>query len=144
MIIVDPVLETYAALDFTAWPIAELTSDRILPLSGQMTTAEVACAMAVIFAYADIPTEPISDLHHHLDRHLVSSTWPTDGSARPCPRAPTTSSPFSTRTFRSIVRSNSAETPQISAQPRTIGHRPVILETASLVCWPMAGHALVT
>lgn len=73
VIVVDAVLETYAALDFTAWPIAELTSDRVLPLSGQMTTAEVACAMAVIFAYADIPTEPISDLHLHLDRHLVEA-----------------------------------------------------------------------
>ncbi|MGW0197399.1 hypothetical protein [Nonomuraea sp. NPDC003201] len=69
----DAVLETYGTADFTAWPVAEPATDNILVLSGQMSRAEVGTAMAVIFSCADIPTEPISDLHHLLDRHLADA-----------------------------------------------------------------------
>jgi hypothetical protein len=73
VILIDAVLETSVTVGFTAWPVAELASDRILALSDQMSPAEVGTAMAVIFCYSDIPTEPISDLHHLLDRHLVEA-----------------------------------------------------------------------
>nr|WP_184754594.1 hypothetical protein [Streptosporangium album] len=73
VILIDAVLEASGTADFTGWPVAEPASDRILALSGQMTPAEVGAAMAVIFRYGDIPTEPISDLHHLLDRHLVEA-----------------------------------------------------------------------
>ncbi|MET9251677.1 hypothetical protein [Nonomuraea sp. NPDC003709] len=69
----DAVLETDGTADFTAWPVAEPATDKILVLSGRMSPAEVGTAMAVIFSYADIPTAPISDLHHLLDRHLADA-----------------------------------------------------------------------
>ncbi|MEU6786178.1 hypothetical protein ABZ912_43895 [Nonomuraea angiospora] len=69
----DAVLETHGTADFTAWPIAEPAEDGILALSGRMSPAEVGTAMAVIFSYGDIPTAPISDLHHLLDRHLADA-----------------------------------------------------------------------
>ncbi|MGI5286196.1 hypothetical protein ACQEVF_23060 [Nonomuraea polychroma] len=73
MILIDAVLETCGTADFTAWPVAEPSQNRFLALSGQMSMAEVGTAMAVIFGYGDIPTAPISDLHHLLDRHLAEA-----------------------------------------------------------------------
>ncbi|MEV4016898.1 hypothetical protein AB0J35_41035 [Nonomuraea angiospora] len=73
VILMDAVLETYGTADFTAWPVAEPPQDGILALSGQMSPAEVGTAMAVVFSYAGIPTAPISDLHHLLDRHLAEA-----------------------------------------------------------------------
>lgn len=70
---IDAVLETDGTADFTAWPVAEPAKDGILALSGQMSPAEVGAAIAVIFRYGDIPTVPISDLHHLLDRHLADA-----------------------------------------------------------------------
>jgi hypothetical protein len=74
MVIVDVVLETYDAVDFTAWPIAEPSSDRLLALSGQMSPAEVGAAMAVIFSYNRIPVEPAASLtQSHLEQHLAEA-----------------------------------------------------------------------
>ncbi|MFD1536228.1 hypothetical protein [Nonomuraea guangzhouensis] len=72
MIIVDVVLETYDAVGFTAWPIAEPSSDRLLALSGQMSPAEVGTAMAVIFKYNHIPVVHAADMTEaHLEQHLA-------------------------------------------------------------------------
>ncbi|MFB4284399.1 hypothetical protein ACBJ59_54615 [Nonomuraea sp. MTCD27] len=74
MVIVDVVLETYDAVDFTAWPIAEPSSDRLLALSGQMSPAEVGTAMAVIFSYNRLPVEPVASLTQaHLEQHLAEA-----------------------------------------------------------------------
>ncbi|MEV4173001.1 hypothetical protein [Nonomuraea sp. NPDC049709] len=73
MIVIDPVLELSATADFTSWPVTEPPGDAFLTLSGRMTPAEVGAAMAVIFRYHDIPTEPVADLHHLLDRHLTEA-----------------------------------------------------------------------
>jgi hypothetical protein len=73
VILIEAVLEIDETAAFTAWPIAEAATDRFLALSGQMSTAEVGTAMAVIFRYGDIPITPISDLHHLLDRHLAKA-----------------------------------------------------------------------
>ncbi|MEU7834515.1 MULTISPECIES: hypothetical protein [unclassified Nonomuraea] len=72
MVIVDVVLETYDAVDFTAWPIAEPSSDRLLALSGQMSPAEVGTAMAVIFSYNHIPVVHAAGMTDaHLEQHLA-------------------------------------------------------------------------
>ncbi|WP_157248717.1 hypothetical protein [Nonomuraea typhae] len=55
MVIVDVVLETYDAVGFTAWPIAQPSADRLLTLSGRLSSPEVGTAMAVVFTYNDIP-----------------------------------------------------------------------------------------
>ncbi|MFF4098872.1 hypothetical protein [Streptomyces sp. NPDC001903] len=47
----DAVLETYKAADFTLWPIAEPTADRLVPLSGQLSSQEVGTAMAILTEY---------------------------------------------------------------------------------------------
>ncbi|MCA2189925.1 hypothetical protein [Nonomuraea cavernae] len=73
MIRIDAVLETDGTADFTAWPIAAPAEDGVLALSGQMSPAEVGTAMAIIFCYGEIPTAPINDLHHLLDRHLADA-----------------------------------------------------------------------
>ncbi|GAA0428792.1 hypothetical protein Acor_70960 [Acrocarpospora corrugata] len=74
MVIVDVVLETYDAVGFTAWPIAEPSADRLLALSGQMSWAEIGTAMAVIFSYNHISAEPAADLTQaHLDDHLAEA-----------------------------------------------------------------------
>lgn len=70
MIVAEAVLETYSLTEVTAWPTAAPPSDHLLVLSGQMASAEVGTAIAVIFEYAGIPTAPIADLHHLLDQHL--------------------------------------------------------------------------
>ncbi|SEH01101.1 hypothetical protein SAMN05444920_11931 [Nonomuraea solani] len=72
MIHIDAVLETYGATGFTAWPIAE-PAGPLLALSGQMSPAEVGTAMAIIFDHGDIPTAPLDDLHHLMDRHLIDA-----------------------------------------------------------------------
>jgi hypothetical protein len=73
MIVVEVVLETFHLMEFTAWPIAEPPADQRLPLSGEMSVAEAATAIAVIFRYGRIPTEPVVDLHHLLDQHLLDA-----------------------------------------------------------------------
>ncbi|MFI0446900.1 hypothetical protein [Actinomadura sp. 6N118] len=74
VIIADVVLETYFdAAQFTGWPIAQPSSDHILVLSGQMSRAEVGTAMAVLFDYTGVPAEPLAELHHLMDRHLVEA-----------------------------------------------------------------------
>ncbi|MEV0347187.1 hypothetical protein AB0H88_15605 [Nonomuraea sp. NPDC050680] len=72
MIIVDVVLETNDVVDFTAWPIAEPSSDRLLALSGQMAPAEVGTAMAVIFSYNHIPVVHAADMTDaQLEQHFA-------------------------------------------------------------------------
>ncbi|GAA3152856.1 hypothetical protein [Nonomuraea roseoviolacea] len=71
MVIVEVVLETHDAADFTAWPIAEPSDDRLLAVSGRMSAADVGTAMAVIFTYNGIPVTRAADLtearlRHHL------------------------------------------------------------------------------
>ncbi|MFI7633902.1 hypothetical protein [Nonomuraea sp. NPDC049400] len=74
MVIVEVVLETYDAVDFTAWPIAEPSSDRLLALSGRMSPADVGTAMAVIFSYNGIPVTHAADLTEaHLEQHLAEA-----------------------------------------------------------------------
>uniref|UniRef100_UPI003F4909FA hypothetical protein n=1 Tax=Nonomuraea sp. CA-252377 TaxID=3240003 RepID=UPI003F4909FA len=73
MIIMDAVLETEADVGFAAWPVAAEARDGVLVLSGRMSRIEVGAAMAVIFDYGGIPTAPIGDLHHLLDRHLADA-----------------------------------------------------------------------
>ncbi|WP_433437164.1 hypothetical protein [Nonomuraea sp. CA-141351] len=74
MVIVDVVLETYDAVDFTAWPIAERSSDRLLALSGQMSPAEVGTAMAAIFSYNGIPVVHTADMTGaYLEQHLAEA-----------------------------------------------------------------------
>ena len=70
VIVAEAVLETYHLAEFTAWPTATPPGDHLLVLSGQMTSAEVGTAIAVIFEYAGIPAAPTADLHHRLDQHL--------------------------------------------------------------------------
>jgi hypothetical protein len=74
MVIVEVVLETYDAVDFTAWPIAEPSSDRLLTLSGRMSPVDVGTAMAVIFSYNKIPVTHAADLTEaHLEQHLAEA-----------------------------------------------------------------------
>lgn len=61
MIRIDPVLETYDALDFDAWSIAPRPRNDLLHLDGLLSPAEVGIAMAVIFVYNDIPAGLVSD-----------------------------------------------------------------------------------
>lgn len=51
MLIMDPVLETYEAADFTLWPTAGRPTDRVLVLSGDLSPLEVGTAMAVLAGY---------------------------------------------------------------------------------------------
>lgn len=74
MVIVEAVLETYDAVDFTAWPITEPSSDRLLVLSDRMSPADVGTAMAVIFSYNGIPLTHAADLTEaHLEQHLAEA-----------------------------------------------------------------------
>ncbi|MFG2078617.1 hypothetical protein [Nonomuraea maritima] len=74
MVIVEVVLETYDAVNFTAWPIAEPSSDRLLTLSDRMSAADVGTAMAVIFSYNNIPITHAADLTEaHLQQHLAET-----------------------------------------------------------------------
>ncbi|MFI7452051.1 hypothetical protein ACIBQX_31460 [Nonomuraea sp. NPDC049714] len=74
MVIVNVVMETYDAVDFTAWPIAEPSSDRLLALSGRMSPLEVGTAMAVIFSYNRIAIAHAADLTEaHLEQHLAEA-----------------------------------------------------------------------
>jgi len=74
MVIVEVVLETYDAVDFTAWPITEPSSDHLLALSGRMSPADVGTAMAVIFSYNRIPLTHAADLTEaHLEQHLAET-----------------------------------------------------------------------
>ncbi|AQZ70384.1 hypothetical protein BKM31_14105 [[Actinomadura] parvosata subsp. kistnae] len=72
MIIMDAVLEIEADAGSATWPIAA-QANGFLALSGRLSPAEVGSAMAVIFGYGGIPTAPISELHHLLDRHLADA-----------------------------------------------------------------------
>ncbi|WP_230466491.1 hypothetical protein [[Actinomadura] parvosata] len=68
----DAVLEIEVDAGFDAWPVAA-EADGFLALSGRLSLAEVGSAMAVIFGYGGIPTAPISELRHLLDRHLADA-----------------------------------------------------------------------
>ncbi|WP_067473539.1 hypothetical protein [Actinomadura hibisca] len=73
MITAEVVVETLVLPDFTAWPIAERPDDLLLALSGQMSLDQVGTVMAELFSRSGIPVEPLSELHHLLDRHLVEA-----------------------------------------------------------------------
>ncbi|WP_043625323.1 hypothetical protein [Nonomuraea candida] len=74
MITVEVVLETYDAVDFTAWPITEPSGDRLLTLSGRMPPADVGTAMAVLFSYNGISVTHATDLTEaRLERHLAEA-----------------------------------------------------------------------
>ncbi|MFJ8871449.1 hypothetical protein ACIRD6_37600 [Streptomyces sp. NPDC102473] len=44
MIVMQPVLEMYASDGFDLWPVAEVQSFAFLPLSGELSPAEVGTA----------------------------------------------------------------------------------------------------
>lgn len=74
MVIVDAVLETYDADGFTAWPVAEPSSDHLLALSGLLSPAEIGTAMAVILSYNGIPVTHAAKLTDaHLEQHLAEA-----------------------------------------------------------------------
>jgi hypothetical protein len=74
VVIVDVVLETESAVDFTAWPVAKPSSDRLLVVSGRMSAVEVGTAMAVIFSYNGISVEPVTSLTKaRLEQHLAEA-----------------------------------------------------------------------
>ncbi|MFE9857450.1 hypothetical protein [Streptomyces sp. NPDC005780] len=50
----QPVLEIYAPADFDRWPVAEVQSFAFLPLSGELSPAEVRTAMMRIASCNDI------------------------------------------------------------------------------------------
>ncbi|MEU9955332.1 hypothetical protein [Streptomyces sp. NPDC050982] len=47
----DAVLETYVASDFALWPLADSPPDRLLALSGELSSRELGTAMAVLTTY---------------------------------------------------------------------------------------------
>ena len=51
MIIIEPVIETFGARDFTAWPVSFPADSCYLVLSGELTPAGVGTAMSVITSY---------------------------------------------------------------------------------------------
>jgi hypothetical protein len=57
VLIMDAVLETYEITDLTSWPIADLPTDPVLPLSGRLSQLEVGTAVAVWAGYNDQGTE---------------------------------------------------------------------------------------
>ncbi|MFE3827847.1 hypothetical protein [Streptomyces sp. NPDC059092] len=63
MLIMDAIVETYDAADFTLWPTAAPNSDRLLVLSDQMSPLEVGTVMAVLTSYNhDDPDGPAPDI----------------------------------------------------------------------------------
>ncbi|MFJ6686970.1 hypothetical protein [Streptomyces werraensis] len=54
MIVMQPVLEIYALNGFDLWPVAEVQSFAFLPLSGELSPAEVGTAMMRIASCNDI------------------------------------------------------------------------------------------
>ncbi|MEV4367722.1 hypothetical protein AB0J71_11680 [Nonomuraea sp. NPDC049637] len=74
MVIIEVVLETHDAVDFTAWPITEPSNDRLLALSGRMSIADVGTAMAVIFSYSGLPITHAAELTEaQLRQHLAET-----------------------------------------------------------------------
>lgn len=58
----DAVLETYGADDFALWPVADLGTDRFLPLSGRLSATEVGTAMAILVGYnQDASDDPVTE-----------------------------------------------------------------------------------
>lgn len=53
MIILEPVIETCDAVDFTAWPVSVPADSPYLVLSGELTSAGIGTAMAVIVSCND-------------------------------------------------------------------------------------------
>ncbi|MDQ1023487.1 hypothetical protein QF035_001069 [Streptomyces umbrinus] len=51
MLIVDAALETYVPADFALWPVADSPPDRLLALSGELSSHELGTAMAVLTDY---------------------------------------------------------------------------------------------
>ncbi|MFI6144423.1 hypothetical protein [Streptomyces sp. NPDC051109] len=58
MLIMDAVLETYGAGDFSLWPLAEPSADRLLALSGQLSSLQVGTAMAILTNHNQEHGEP--------------------------------------------------------------------------------------
>ncbi|MGW7069236.1 hypothetical protein ACWGII_10325 [Streptomyces sp. NPDC054855] len=55
MLIMDAVLETYEARDFTLWPVSDPAEERLLRLSGELSSRQVGTAMAVLSSYNNRP-----------------------------------------------------------------------------------------
>ncbi|MGW7087330.1 hypothetical protein ACWGH2_28070 [Streptomyces sp. NPDC054871] len=55
MLIMDAVLETYEAKGFALWPVSGLPEDRLLRLSGDLSSRQVGTAMAVLVSYNKRP-----------------------------------------------------------------------------------------
>ncbi|MGW0904257.1 hypothetical protein [Streptomyces sp. NPDC002853] len=51
----DAVLETYEARDFTLWPVSDPAEERLLRLSGELSSRQVGTAMAVLTGYNNRP-----------------------------------------------------------------------------------------
>ena len=51
MIIIEPVIETWDARGFTAWPVSAYAGSEDLALSGMLELADIGTAMAVIAVY---------------------------------------------------------------------------------------------
>ncbi|MGW7075363.1 hypothetical protein [Streptomyces sp. NPDC054866] len=51
MLIMDAVLEAYEAKGFALWPVSGLPEDRLLRLSGDLSSRQVGTAMAVLVSY---------------------------------------------------------------------------------------------
>lgn len=75
VIVMHPVLETYAPEGFGLWPVTEIEPFSWLPLSGELTPAEVGTAMMCIVSCNDIdpdgsrpprPAAPLDSFLHGL------------------------------------------------------------------------------
>lgn len=51
LLIMDAVVETYEARDFTLWPVSEASEGRLLRLCGDLSSRQVGTAMAVLTRY---------------------------------------------------------------------------------------------
>ncbi|MFD4481511.1 hypothetical protein ACFWPU_36115 [Streptomyces sp. NPDC058471] len=71
MIVMQPVLEVYAPDGFDLWPVAEIESFGFLPLSGELSPAEVRTAVMRIASCNDI--NPDGDLRLARPVHLTRS-----------------------------------------------------------------------
>lgn len=72
VVVADVVLETWDAVGFEEWPIADVPGGELLVLSGRMSSEDVGTAMAVIWSYNGIPCEGgLTDAD--LERHLTET-----------------------------------------------------------------------
>lgn len=82
MIIVDPVVETYSASDFTAWPIGDLPAGNLLRVSGGLTSADVGTVMAVIATGVDGVADPDAMTSPLLQRMIETDCLIAPGGLR--------------------------------------------------------------